>query len=193
MSGHRVFIPDLVPQVYGSKSIDPSLVQLGQDSIWLDAQRAKPSIDPGMPVLMLREISLMACVRATYPQHFAWWHWPALRHVKYFGIMFLSTGPRHFPELGSNAVPGPVASAEHHIWFFCCELLCSRLASNQICKTQVLSQSWMSGPFLRFEMLPDVAAFSIQLGSANRLLQTRTPALMILPHPSRICKPTHPI
>ena len=124
---HRVFIPGLVPQVYGSKSIDPSLVQLGQESIWLDAQRPKPSIDPGMLVLMLREISLMACVRATYPQHFVWWHWPALRHVKYFSIMFLSTGLRRFPELGSNAVPGPVDSPEHHIWFFCCELLCSRL------------------------------------------------------------------
>ena len=28
---------DLAPELYGSKSIDPSLVQLGQDSIWLDA------------------------------------------------------------------------------------------------------------------------------------------------------------
>ena len=34
MSEQRVLIPDLAPQLYGSKSIEPSLVQLGQESIW---------------------------------------------------------------------------------------------------------------------------------------------------------------
>ena len=146
-----------------------------------------------MLFLMLRAISRMACVRATYTQHFAWWHWQALRHGMYFGVMFLSVGQQHFRELGSNAVPGPVASAEHRQRLFCCELICSRPASNPICKTQVFSQFWMTGPFLRSEMIQDVAAVSIPVGSAERLLQTRTLALMILPHPACICKPMKPV
>ena len=37
MLEHHIIIPGLVPQIYGSESIEASLVQLGQESLWLDA------------------------------------------------------------------------------------------------------------------------------------------------------------
>ena len=112
------------PQICGSKSIAAGLVQPGTKAIWLDAQRAQLPIDPGVLLLMLREVFRMARVRPTHSQQFSWRHWPTLRHVPYCGVMLLSTRAGHLPELGSDAVPGPIASEEHGI-----RLLCSRCIS----------------------------------------------------------------
>ncbi len=125
MLEHGVIIKRLAPEIYGSESIEASLVQLGQESIWLDAQRAQLSIDPGMLLLMLREMFRMARICATHPQQFTWRHWPTLEHGFYFGVVLLFTRAWHLLELGCDAVPGPIASAEDDVRRVCWELLCS--------------------------------------------------------------------